>query len=521
MKTILTTTAALAFSLSVFSPLAASAEVVNLVANDGSSTIAGDLISFEDNFYTIKTTIGEMRISAARVSCEGAACPTIEIGEVDVRITGSDTVGEGLMPLLIAGYADHLAGEAEAETGNDPEQVVFHLTADGGFGDPIGTYLVTSHTSDVGFAALLDKTAEVAISTRRIHPDEARALRNDGGGNMVDFGQEHVIAVDSLLVVVHPSNPVNDISIENLARIFNGEFTNWSELGGPNADISIYSRADDSGTWEFFKEHVLHGDATNADHWTIEHADEDTARAINDDPFGIGYLGHAFQRGTKALNLISSCGIRSFPDSFSAKTEDYPLERRIYAYNRSDITSAELSEFLEYSISDEADGVVSKSGFINLAVARTTQAQAEGRMQDVLKSVDDPFELLLMRDMVLEMIEWDRLSSTFRFGAGSTRLDNKAELDMQRLVAFLEGQPAGTQVSTVGFTDSDGAFSGNQNLSVSRAELALDALREHAAGRLDHIEFTAQGFGELSPAACNDSADGKRVNRRVEIWIRN
>ena len=511
---------AITASMLALLPLSATAEPVTLLADDGGATIMGELVEFDGTFYTIETSIGVMRLSASRVSCEGVSCPVIEIGDIDVRITGSDTVGEGLMPLLIAGYANHLAAEAEAVTGNDAEQVVYHLTADGGFGDPIGAYLVTSHTSDVGFEALLSGNAEVAVSTRRIHPDEARALRDNGGGNMVGFGQEHVIAVDSLLIAVHPSNPVDSISIEDLAKVYLGQITNWSEIGGADLAINVYSRDQDSGTWEYFEEHVIHGQAVDSTNWVMEHADEDTARAINADVAAIGYLGQAFQRGTKALNIISSCGIRSFPDAFSAKTEDYPLERRIYAYNRNDTTSDELAEFLEYAVSAESDGVISKSGFINLAVTRTTQAQAEGRMQDVLKSVNDPFELLLMRDMVLEMIEWDRLSSTFRFSAGSTRLDNKAELDMIRLINYLERLPEGTQVSTVGFTDSDGNFAGNQNLSESRASEVLIAIREHADNRIDHIVFSTLGFGELSPAACNDNADGKRVNRRVEIWIR-
>lgn len=519
------TKAAVAVSLSTsitgFLANPALAEEVTLTANDGSSQLTGDLIEFKDNFYVIKTALGQMRMSAARVSCDGAGCPTVEIGKVDLRVVGSNTIGEGLMPLLISGYADHLEAEAEAETSNDPTKVVFHLTGDGGFGDPIGSYLVSSSTSSAGFAALLDNQAEVAVSTRRIHPDEARALKKAGGGNMVSFGQEHVVAADSLLISVHPSNPVGEISIENLAKIYQGGINNWSQIGGPDLAINVYSHGQDSGTWEFFDEHVIHGASVDSSGWTIEETDEDMARAINADAAGIGYLGYAFQRGTKALDIISSCGISSTPSEFSAKTEDYPLDRRIYAYNRIDGASEETGKFMEYAISPEADGVILKSGFINLSVARATQSNAEERMRSALNIVDDPFEFKLMRNMVLEMVEWDRLSSTFRFGAGSSRLDNKAELDMRRLVDFLEHQPAGTQVSTVGFTDSTGAFSSNQSLSEGRANQVLIAIQEHAGDRLAHIEFIGQGFGELSPVACNTSAEGMRLNRRVEIWIRN
>ena len=510
----------LAFGVALLPVSPAVAQTVTLTASDGSTSITGEFVSFQDGFYIVKTSIGQMQLSAAGLSCAGEACPQIEIGEVDATILGSGAVGEGLMPLLIAGYADSLGAESDATVSNDAEQVVFHLTSDGGFGDPAGSFLVVSQTAGAGFSALLDGGADVAISTRRIHVDEARALKNAGAGNMVNFSQEHVIAVDSLLIVVHPSNPISAISLVDVEKIFSGEITNWLQLGGMDAEINVHSYEEDSGTWEYFEEHVLHGRPIDREHWTIEAGEEEMARVVNADLFAIGYVGHAFQRGAKALDLISACGITATPDAFSAKTEDYPLERRIYAYTRADSASEEALELINYSISNDADGVIAKAGFIDLSVARATQANAEGRLQELLRSTDDPFELLLMRDMVLEMLEWDRLSSTFRFGAGSSRLDNKAELDMARLVDFLEVLPAGTQVSTVGFTDSDGAFTGNQSLSERRASDVLVSIREHAGGRLDHIDFIAQGFGELSPAACNDGPEGKRLNRRVEIWIR-
>ncbi len=519
------TQAAIAVSLSssitAFTASTVLAEPVTLTANDGSSKLSGDLVEFKDGFYVIKTTLGQMRMSAARVSCEGAGCPQVEVGNVDMRIVGSNTIGEGLMPLLISGYANFLEAESEAETSNDPAQVVYRLTGDGGFGDPIGAYLVTSKTSGAGFSALLNDDAEVAVSTRRIYPDEARALKKAGGGNMVSFGQENVIAADGLLIAVHPSNPVGEISIENLAKIYTGQIDNWSQIGGPDLAINIYSYGQDTGSWKFFDERVVKGGSVNSSGWTTEEADEDMARSVNADVASIGYLGFAFQRGTKALDVISSCGIKSSPSTFSTKTEDYPLGRRIYAYNRADNTTEDLAKLMEYATSSEADGVILKSGFIDLSVARATQSNAEDRMRTALNDVDDPFEFKLMRNMVLEMVEWDRLSSTFRFGAGSSRLDNKAELDMRRLVDYLATQPAGTQVSTVGFTDSTGAFSSNQSLSEGRANQVLVAIQERAGDRLSHIEFIAQGYGELSPVACNTSAEGMRLNRRVEIWVRN
>ncbi len=510
-----------AISVSVLLSSQVSAQQVTLTSGDGSSSVTGEFVSFEDGFYTITTTIGAMRLPANSVSCSGDACPQVEIGEVDATIVGSGSIAEGLMPLLIAGFADSLGAESDAQIGSDPTQVGFELTGNGGFGDLVSSFLVSAQTAGVGFEALLNNRADIAISSRRINIGEARALRDAGAGNMVSFDQEHVIAVDSLLIIVHPSNPINAISLTDLAKIYTGEITNWSQLGGLDQEITLHSYAEESGTWEYFNDHVLKGRQSNFVDWVIQPGEEEMAREINRDLFAIGYVGNAFQRGAKALNIISACGITSTPDAFSAKTEDYPLERRIYAYNRSDNLAVEAGQLLRFAASNDADGVIAKAGFIDLGVTRNNQSSSEGRMEELLRTVEDPFELLLMRDMVLEMVEWDRLSSTFRFGSGSSRLDNKAKLDMARLVDFLENQPAGTQVLSVGFTDSDGAFSGNQSLSERRSEDVLASIREQATSRLNHIELSTLGFGELSPVSCNDSAEGKRLNRRVEIWIRN
>ena len=491
-----------------------------LKANDGSVDITGELLSFEDGFYTIRSVLGDMRISAARMSCEGAGCPQIDVSGADIVVAGSDTLGEGLMPLLLTGYASSLGGEAEARTGNDDTQAIVELTADGGFGDPMGSFLITSTSSSSAFEALLAKRAEIGMSSRRITPPEARSLRDSGAGNMVDIQQEHVVAVDSLLIIVHPDNPIDTIALADLAGIYTGRITNWSELGGPDAPITAYGLTEDSGTRNVFESRVL-GEAQAQGGFTMRVVDSnnDMAAAVNGDPGGIGYAGYAFQRGAKSLSVVSECGITARPDAFSAKTEDYPLQRRLYLYNRADELSERSEDFLNYAISARADGVVAKSGFIDLGVARVSQDDTSGRMRDLIQNTRDAYELTLMRDLLVEMLSWDRLSTTFRFASGSSQLDNKARLDMARLIDYLENQPAGTRVALVGFTDGDGAFEANRALSVGRAQQVAQELNAVAGGRLNHLEFEAKGFGELSPSACNETIEGRRINRRVEVWI--
>lgn len=501
-------------------PMSVLADEVTLKSADGTVNLVGEFIDFVDDNYVIRTGLGDLRIAASRVRCEGDACPTFETASADVQIAGSDTVGLGMMPLLIAGYASHLNAEASVVATETEGQILANLIGDGGFGDEMGSYLVTSTSSGDAFKTLLDGSAQVGMSSRRIRPAEARTLRDNGAGNMVSPSQEHVIAVDSLVVITHPDNPIKELTIEQLRGVYSGQITNWSELGGDDAPITMVTRQDGSGTRGVFESRVFDGvDVSLVANALIADDNSKMAAMVNDDPTAIGYVGYAFQRGAKALNLVNECGISMTPDPFSAKTEEYALQRRLYLYNRSDAIDASAQDFIDYAMSNEADGVIAKAGFIDLGIKRRAQSMDGARARMLLDPEADPYEAGIMRTMLSEMVDYDRLSTTFRFSTGSSRLDERGVLDMARLADFLEGQPEGTSVKFVGFTDGVGAFDSNRTLSEGRAAEVLEQLRDVAGDRVAGLDFSSTGFGEIAPSACNVNDTGRAINRRVEVWI--
>ena len=141
------------------------------------------------------------------------------------------------------------------------------------------------------------------------------------------------------------------------------------------------------------------------------------------------------------------------------------------------------------------------------------------RARALISADVDAFEGGVMREMLSSMVDFDRLSSTFRFRTGSSRLDERALLDMQRLATYIEGLPEGSKVKFVGFTDSVGAFGSNRELSEKRAEKVMDELTGFAGSRLTNVEFSSAGFGEIAPSACNTAEKGRQINRRVEVWV--
>ncbi len=494
---------------------------VTLTVDDGSVTITGDLVSFEGGFFVINTALGDMRIAASRVQCEGVGCPVIEEDTNDVVIAGSEAIGSGMMPLLLTGYGDFKEAVAEVET-TDDGLIVADIVGDQGFGDSIAQFVVNPSSSTNAFVALANDEAEIGMSSRQPTAGETAQVRNTGGGNLLDATQERIIAVDSLVVIVNQANPIRQLTLQQLGQIYNGQLTNWAALGGLDAPIVAFGREAGSGTGELFESVVFSYSGGNRAA-TIRSVDtnEEMANAVNADPNAIGFVGYAFQRGAKPVNIVDQCGIGVTPDAFSAKAEEYPLQRRLYLYNTSDNLSEEAQDFLTFAASTRADGVIAKAGFIDLGVARDRREGQGGRVYDTILATSDPGEIPLMREMVVEMLQYDRLSTTFRFASGSSQLEAKAYADLDRLIDYLNTIPDDVEISLVGFSDADGSFEANRSLSLGRAQQVAQAVADYALPRLvGNVIFTAKGFGELSPIACNDTLEGKTINRRVEVWIR-
>lgn len=513
---------AIALIATAFMTSATFAGEVTLESPDGAVKLVGEFIEFTNNNYVVRTELGDLRISASRVECNGESCPVFQELVADVKIGGSDTLGEGVMPLMLSGFAASIGAQASVTVTDTKGELLAELTGEDGYGDPAGSFLINSTVSSDAFRKLLDQSIQVGMASRRIRPEEARALRDAGAGNMISTDNEHIIAIDALVVITNPANPIGEMTLDELRGIYSGEISNWSELGGADALITVLDRPEGSGTRAVFQSRLF-GDELPASPEGVKFVAGNvlTAATVNEDPNAIGFVGYAFQRGAQAVTLTNDCGIITKPDPFSARTEEYPLQRLLYLYNRTDDLKPETSELIEFSTSPNADEVIAKAGFIDLGIDRREQPLDSMRGQQLLGTATDAYEGSIMREMMSEMVNYDRLSATFRFQTGSSALDTRGLLSLERLASYLEIQPVGTKIRFVGFTDDVGAFEGNRTLSIGRAQQVLDALQEFAGDRLSGIEMSVTGFGEIAPSTCNNSEDERRINRRVEVWIQN
>lgn len=493
---------------------------VSLRSSDGAIDVTGELVGFDGETYILRTQLGNLRISASRVSCDGVGCPPFSI-DADVRFAGSDAVSLGLMPLLIEGYSNQLGAFADFDVTQEGKLTEARFIADAGFGNEVVSFLLEASDSSDAFRSLLDQSADIGMTSRRIRPDEAHLLRESGAGNMLDPRQEQVIALDGAVAIVHPANQVSPITNAQLLDVYTGQIQNWSELGGADLPISVVGHRQGSGIRDTLEQFLFGGGKYNiASDARIVDSNADAVNAVLQDQTAISFVSFAFQGEAKPLTLIDECGISMSPDVFSIQTEEYPLSKRVYLYSRADSLDVAAEEFLDFAASVKADGLVSKAGFVDLDVVRREQTPNDGSEILLGSDSDRLIAMELMQDMSEQLDGYDRLSTTFRFRTGSSQLDERGRADMLRLTNYLIGQPRGTEILVVGFTDDEGEIVANQQLAEFRAAQIREEIATAGSGLFDNINISSVGFGEISPRACNTSDRGRSTNRRVEVWIR-
>lgn len=227
--------------------------------------------------------------------------------------------------------------------------------------DKTAKVTVTGGGSGVGLAALVDGTTDIAMASRKIKMSEKMKLQEAGKGI-----KEMVVAYDALAVVVNPSNTVTQLTREQLEGIFTGKIKNWKEVGGTEMPIVVYSRETSSGTYEFFKEHVMNNKNYAASVLSMP-ATGSIIQSVSQTRGAIGYVGLAYiEKDVKALKVSYDKGKTYVgPSMATAKDKTYPVIRPLYYYY---ITSLEktVKPFVDYTLSAEGQKTVEEIGYVPL-----------------------------------------------------------------------------------------------------------------------------------------------------------
>ncbi len=224
---------------------------------------------------------------------------------------------------------------------------------------------VTGGGSGTGIAALINGTVDIANASREMKKEEIEAAKKNGFEPV-----EHVVAKDAIAVVVHPSNPVQGLTLQQISDIYTGKITNWSQVGGKNRPIVLLSRESNSGTYVYFLEEVIRlgkkSETLFSPETLLMPSSEGISAEIRQNPNAIGYDGLGYVTPDQKMIGVAKDAASAFvlPAVATVNDETYPISRGLYMYTAGELTGR-VKAYLDY-ILGEGQKLVPTLGFVPL-----------------------------------------------------------------------------------------------------------------------------------------------------------
>jgi phosphate transport system substrate-binding protein len=223
---------------------------------------------------------------------------------------------------------------------------------------PDMTIQVTGGGSGTGISALINGTTDICNASRPMKPAERQKLKE----RFNSLGIEIKAARDGLALYVNPSNPVQQLTIAQARDIYLGKITNWKDVGGPDAKILLYGRENNSGTYEYFRDHVLEGQDFSASMQSLP-GTAAVVNAVSKDKNGIGFGGAAYGKGIRELKIAKDAGSKYYPPTEATiKSGEYPISRYLYMYLKARPTG-DLKAYIDWILGAEGQKLVSDVGY--------------------------------------------------------------------------------------------------------------------------------------------------------------
>ncbi|MCF1708135.1 phosphate ABC transporter substrate-binding/OmpA family protein [Tabrizicola sp. J26] len=478
-------------------PVAAAAQDITLTSRDGTLALSGSLQGFDGELYRIMTRYGLLTVDAQGVICDGPGCPDLTSYVAELRVTGSPDKGARLLPGLLAAFAQAR-----------------------------GLALRTEVTGSGAVHTIYDPDEEIVLARFSFTPaapgPAVEALRSAAADfDLADLPEPGLIAttlgVQALVAVVSPKNPIAQLATADLARVLSGKVTNWSELGGPDMPVVVHALAPQSGFRAALETRLGQPLIVGETH-------EDAAAlaaAVTRDPWGIAVTTSADAGMARVMPLTDSCGFLLEPSALSVKAEDYPLAQPFYLLTAKRHLPLLGREFLEFVNSPSANAALAEGGLLGRGMEQTDLVSDGHRLVNVIRAAGDA-GLAEAQRLTSSMHGAERISATFRFEDGTSRLDASSRDHLVDLVRLIEtGHFSDRELVFVGFSDGSGDPAANLELSRERAEVVFNAVADAVPDLGDlRVKTSIDAFGEALPMACDETAIGRQINRRVEVWLR-
>ena len=483
----------------------AAARDVTYRSENDAVTVTGQFVAFDGENVSVASDTGLITFRAEGMTCEGTNCPDLEHYVASLRLVGASRMGDLLLPALIDVYArDNGLNAREDVRGFQL------LRSDGSIALEIS---IAIEPQDQAFLTFVKHEADALMSMRELRDSELVIAADAGLGPLNLARHARILALDALVPVVSATSNVQSISMADLT----------AALAGMDGQFNVHLLEDTEGQVKGFENRFMRPFGLEIGQPSISHEDLDSlltgvARESN----GLSLVPFGSTQNTQPLALNGPCGLQAEARFLTMKTEDYPLTFPMFIYMPQRRQHPQVVDFLDWLRSPSAQLVIRRAGFVDLAAVPIPLAKQGDRLANAIANAGTEVPLEELQRMVRLLSPRVRMSSTFRFEPGSTRLDGQSRSNVMQLAqAIRDGRFGGRELMLVGFSDGRGPAAANRDLSSARAEAVLRDLSRALGGSFPaNVEVETEAFGEALPMACDDTIWGQQTNRRVELWVR-
>ncbi|MEO1638721.1 MAG: substrate-binding domain-containing protein [Pseudomonadota bacterium] len=524
-------------------PAAIFAQQVDLRSPDEFISVEGEIVGFNGVMLRVQTNVGAISVPASEVICYGTGClQTVQNN--DFGLTADAFVD------LVTVSAEEAASAAEAAAAATATSETLTVGIDGAAYEGLyrtlaGAYAVASDASNqIDFAPNADLTltgpdqnettllfdadagsdADVVVGPATLGGTLDRAYAGPADWASATQLSHHLIALDAFAVIVAPNADISAISVSDLARVFAGEVTNWSQIGGADVSVLPLQLPTDTVLNQEFVRLVMEpaGRAVAGNVLTIGTAEGVTA-SINQFPGSISVVDLADADPALTVDVAGACGIPVPPTMFHAKSGDYPLIRPIMAQFAAPRGTNLVTELFDFASRDVAQSLVAREGYVDYSASLQDAVAKNARLSSLLEADLDEAQRASAAQMFQVLFDADRTSLSLTGGAASGPEGGWNRAMFVDLLELMEDPGnAGREIVFVGFGESTAGSAAAIDASTTAAAEMVAAVQAVAADVVsaNNLTLSSFGFGNVAPTTCYDGQVAGSEYTRIEVWIR-
>ncbi|MDO6591780.1 hypothetical protein DS901_16535 [Loktanella sp. D2R18] len=516
--------------LCAVAPAALFAEPVELRSVDGFISVDGEIVGYNGTMLAVETSVGQVSVPASEVVCYGAGC--------DEVIANND------FGLTRAAFQD-VATQAEAVVvgGTDEITVSFLIPAfDVIYRIVVGAYVTTGQTDanltigsageitldhpDTGAQANLriadaGGTSHAVVTVAALQSEAPQAYTAAADWALAPAVSDQLLAARALAVIVAPNIDISAVSMADLAGIYAGDITNWSELGGPDLAILPLQLPATSTMRTEFIQLVMEPAGKSIAGNVLTMADgPGIASSVNQFAGAISVVEVADASDSNLLPVSGTCGTPVVLDSFNVISGDYPLVRPLMISFDSVPETQLTADIFDYAAGSVVQRLVSAEGFDSISAIAQDEDSKNHRLNTLLGADLAETERLAAAQMFQRLFEAQRLSPTMFGGATSGPEAGWNRAMFTTLAeALATSDMAGREVMFVGFGGTGDAAMAVSAAAAADMQAAFSQFAPNVAAA-NGLTLSAQGFGNISPATCYEGQVAGAEHTRVEIWVK-